>query len=514
MTDQNQTAEPELGFLFPRTSADTRSTTATGKNTFAAALAALDESAAAAVMAEEKWRSHYPRHIYELVKFSALAPDSAVKSAAAGLDSLRTRFEFAREDQIVPITAISDLPPQRVFYTARIEGTASPARELRIPYEGQLLSGPSLTAQIARWTAAGTIEPSHGQALQTVANHPQWLDLSEQQFVLLGAGAEMGPLDLLLEWGATIIAVDLQRPEIWQRLIAKARHAAGTFLFPLRVPFTDDMSDNDLAAHAGVDLLTETPEIIAWLRTFEGPMTVGGYAYLDGQLHVRVVLAMDAIVVALTNGASNTSLAFLATPTDVFAVPEETAAMAQERFDSRRAERLYQEPVRALSGGRYFRPNVQEMIITPAGVSYGLIDSLVTQQGPNYALAKRIQQWRAIVARASGVRVSANVAPATTTYSVIRNIALAAAYAGAERFGIEIFAPETSNAVMAAQLIYDLRSPDSIADPAVSLNNPLELFMSGANHGGLWRAAFASRSVLEIAALLGWREARSQAHDE
>ena len=39
---------------------------------------------------------------------------------------------------------------------------------------------------------------------------------------VLGAGAEMGPLQALLRWGATVAAVDLPRPEIWQRVLDAA----------------------------------------------------------------------------------------------------------------------------------------------------------------------------------------------------------------------------------------------------------------------------------------------------
>src|SRR5690606_5475346 len=118
---------------------------------------------------------------------------------------------------------------------------------------------------------------------------------------------------------------------------------------------------------------------------------------------------------------------------------------------------------------------------TAEGWRVGITDALVLQQGPNYALAKRLQQWRAITARAKGVRVSANVAPATTTQSVIKNIALAAAYAGADHFGVEIFRPETSNALMAALLIHDLRYPEAMANPVMPLPHPFALLMEGAN---------------------------------
>src|SRR6185436_17606823 len=93
------------------------------------------------------------------------------------------------------------------------------------------------------------------------------------------------------------------------------------------------------------------------------------------------------------------------------------------------------------------------------GADPGICDSLVAQQGPNYALAKRLQRWRATVARANGIPVSFTVAPPTRTRSVVKNRALAAAYAGAHVFGVEVFEPSTSNALMAALLVHDLRKP-------------------------------------------------------
>ena len=66
----------------------------------------------------------------------------------------------------------------------------------------------------------------------------------------------------------------------------------------------------------------------------------------------------------------------------------------------------------------------------------------MAQQGPNYALAKRLQRWRATVARDGGATVSMNVAPPTRTRSVTKNRVLAAAYAGAGRFGVEVFEPD------------------------------------------------------------------------
>ena len=153
-------------------------------------------------------------------------------------------------------------------------------------------------------------------------------------------------------------------------------------------------------------------------------------------------------------------------------------------------------PLRMVSVGRLFARNY------PPGADPGINDTLVLQQGPNYALAKRVQRWRAIQARADGTPVSLRVAPATRTRSVVRNRVLAAAFAGAHRFGIEVFDPATSNTLMAALLVHDLCSGRTPYQEAWRE----EAF--AAAHGGLWRQPYAPRSVLGIAVLLGAGAAR------
>jgi hypothetical protein len=80
---------------------------------------------------------------------------------------------------------------------------------------------------------------------------------------------------------------------------------------------------------------------------------------------------------------------------------------------------------------------------------------------------------------------------------------LAAAYAGAASFGVEVFEVETSRALMAALLLHDLRNSSGAAQPKTELRHPLELFSEGAAHGGLWRLRHEPRSVLPLAAVEG-----------
>ncbi|MEV0719802.1 hypothetical protein [Asanoa sp. NPDC050611] len=294
----------------------------------------------------------------------------------------------------------------------------------------------------------------------------------------------------LLRWGNQVAAVDLARPALWSRLIETATRYGGR----LHVPATK--GDGELSGRAGADLLHGIGSVAGWLDGFDGRLVLGNYVYADGAINVRLSSAVDSLTSHVRQSRPDTALAFLATPTDVFAVPGEAVAHAERAYASPAGVARLRRPLRLLSGGRMLRRNYAP------GDDPGICDSLVAQQGPNYALSKRIHRWRATVARAEGVTVSMNVAPPTRTRSVVKNRALAAAYAGAHRFGVEVFEPATSNTLMAALLVHDLRNPPT---PAAEVWHEEAEY---AAHGGLWRCAYAPRSALGIAALLGLGAAR------
>jgi hypothetical protein len=180
--------------------------------------------------------------------------------------------------------------------------------------------------------------------------------------------------------------------------------------------------------------------VLGWLRGIPGPLVLGNYLYADSGLHVRVSMAADALAAGLADREELT-LAYLATPTDAFAVPWSDVERSRQNWSHRRTK-LIQPPLHLLG---QFNRNYQDTIVTEAGDELGIADCLVPQQGPNYVLAKRLQRWRAVVARTAGTRVSLNVAPATRTRSVMKNRALAAAYAArtGSGFGCSIRAPRT-----------------------------------------------------------------------
>jgi len=344
----------------------------------------------------------------------------------------------------------------------------------------------------------GTIEPEAGEAIWRVANDPGLSDLRGKKFALLGAGSAMGPLLILLAHGADVIAVDLDRAPIWSRLIGLARKSCGTITFPLKKPQSQCKNDEELCANAGGNLFTQTPEIANWLCSLPSKdhLTIGSYAYLDGEKHVRVSLAMDAIVakVTATRPKGSVSLGYLCSPTDVFA---STPAAAEAAAANLREAPFWQKLISSLPLGA-LRANEQPLV-----ARLPIVDGLVVAQGPNYALAKRIQHWRAIVAReCHGATVSTNIAPSTATVSVVHNKQFAAAYGGMHLFRpMEIMYQETSNAVMAALLLFDVLEPKSPANPRNKMDHPLCLFSHGSFHGGIWRGAYKIDSIGVISAL-------------
>jgi hypothetical protein len=159
--------------------------------------------------------------------------------------------------------------------------------------------------------------------------------------------------------------------------------------------------------------------------------------------------------------------------------------------------------LRLLSNGKFLTKNANRPFPSSKGESFYYVNGISVAQGPNYILAKRMQHWRAIIARSKGCYVSSNVAPSTSTASVVHNRTFAWAYEGMPYFRpFEIFAPETSNAVMTGMLLYDLNEPTSIANPKTSCSNPNQLFSYGSFHGGVWRCAYEITSIGEASVLI------------
>jgi hypothetical protein len=480
------TGQLEHGVVFPVDQEGRRSTTAVGRGVLADALRDVDPVGARAVEQETGWRSGYVAHFRRVLEAGLGSRRDALRIAGAGLASLHTRMRVAAADG--EERPLRDWPLTAAPLTSTTTvGTGEPETGLSLPYHGDRLRGDDLRRRVEDWVRAGVAEPSLAEAVDAVLANPGWLRLEGHTVAVLGAGAEMGPLPSLLRWGARVVAVDLPRPAVWDRVHRLAREGAGTVVSP-----------GAGTAVPGVDLVADVPAVAEWLAGQPGTLVLGDYVYADGAMNVRVSMAVDELTRRLQETRPDVALAFLATPTDVFAVPAAAVRHSTQAYADRSATaKLLGRPLRTLSGGRLLRRSYVP------GSDPGVNDAMITQQGPNYALAKRLQRWRATVARDAGSTVSMNVAPPTRTRSVVRNRALAAAYGGAHRFGVEVFEPATANVLMAALLVHDLHTGGG---PRHEL--PWEDEAYAAVHGGLWRTPYAPRSALGLAALLGYGATR------
>ena len=481
------------------------STSTIGKEIISEALSIVDHQSSQQALEEKNWRKNYPRYFKALVTQGIRSVNNPITIAKQGLHKAQNSFEFYREGQKYLLKDVMELSGVAKLYSIKVQGQSQAEPEWYVPYHGQKLQGQSLLDQIQKWQDAGIIEPSHAQALREINAHPEWFDLSDRTMVLFGAGSEAGPLTWLAKWKANIVAIDLANEKVWERILNTVQQGNATLYAPCLENLAEDTSIEILKTKLGANLLTQIPEITHWLAQNPHKLDLAAIAYLDGEKHVRVSVAMDSIMSYISVQKPDSSLMYMCTPTDVYAVPKEVIEGSTEKFQQRsKVEKLLSKGISTISMKQFFKDNNQKLISSDNGQAYGIADCLVVEQGPNYALAKRIQQWRATLARHQGQRVSINIAPSTTTHSVTKNPLLKAAFNGANLFDVEAFKPETTNAIMAALWVHDLRNPKSIANPETTMNHPLELMMEGANHGGLWRVAYLARTALPFAAIYGF----------
>ena len=502
---------PPRGLVFPVTARGDRSSTPVAKAILSAAIGAVNPEKAQKVLKERNWRFGYVKHWINMVEEQCKTPEAALAVAQAGLNKAYEVFEFVDSNgKSSSFAEAMASKSSEKFFTGFVKGEGPKSKQiLEVPYKGQKLSGDALKAQVDKWVEYGTIEPSAGEAIKGCVDNQGWVDLSDRYFVLLGAGSAMGPFLVLMALGANVIAIDLDRPFIWKRLLTIAKNSCGSMTFPMKVEQKSCANDDEIYAASGCNLFTQTPQIRDWLvDLYPGKkFCVGSYAYLNGALHVQVSLAMDAICKDLSE-KRKAALAYLCTPTDLHVVTKEAHEASLEHFKDY-SKKIYCMVMNLLSGGKKLRKNAMKPMAGEGG-DYYVVNGISVAQGPNYALAKRMQHWRAVIARSQGSIVSSNIAPATSTVSVTQNRTFAWAYEGMPYFKpYEIFAPETSNAVMSAILFSDLSNTKSASNPATKLNNPNELFKYGSFNGGAWRCAYEVDSIGEASVFIYFfREAK------
>ncbi|CAE7255746.1 unnamed protein product [Symbiodinium microadriaticum] len=477
------------GIQFPANEKGDRSTTSFNKSVYAAMAAALASAQGKdleqKIKSEKDWRHQYHVHLDALIERTL-----RIQDGTALQDVLKTGLEKARAMQFecadgkyVALSAAMAAPSVK-FQTVTVQGDGAPTERFFLPYGGRHLSGEELDSQCDKWADYGTMEPDCAAAIKVGAR--QLGSLAGRTFLVLGAGSELGPVRPLLQAGATVAAVATRRPKRWADLIAFARKSAGKLLIP--VLGNQPANDEDLAAVAGADLLAEAPAVVDWMRRVAkeapGKVTLGTYLYADGEANVRLTVAADYAVDALKPlGTDKVSFAYLASCGTSTAIPAE-AVQAQEQ--------IFQ------TSSQWAKMFGKRQNISDLGGSRAFLSAFEVLQGPNYALAQMMRQWRAALLHAEGFVVSSPMAPMCRTESVVHNTTMAVLLEGLAYWApLESYDAETGRMAMFALLISDLQ------EEPPTLASPLHIVTRKSFHSGIWRAPFAMASLGKSTWFLG-----------
>lgn len=517
MSKTNETNEtsvkPKLGIQWPLESGG--KTTNAAKDVWcAAAIAAKDDDLGEAIKSEKNWRFGYAKHLAKLGNITAASSkENAKLIAMAGLDQLLRSFVFVQVDQADPenttTITLSDLGAtpysgegKSKFSTFKVEGTKDVPSDLSLPYKKGTMDRSQLEKRMKEWVEYGTCESDCTNKVLKALSAIDQGSLKGKWFVLLGAGSEMGPLKFLLDSGANVIAVRTRKQKGWLEMETIAKNSAGTLFIPV-LKETDECTESgdgkEWSEKAGCDILTETLDIRDWIiDVLGGPnsgteVAVGLYTYLDSEAHVRVTLGCDVIMTGLENAFPKTKLAYIGSTSVSTAITQEMEeAVGKNRATTPFWMRATRCPPPCISKiENVLDSQAEDKVIR-------LRHGFVTAQGPNYALSKTAQVWRAMVAKNYP---SFCVGPITRTASVCHNPTMAAMLKSFDRVKpYEIMDPPCASTVLGLLLSYDVLFEKSDKDE--NIGHPIERTLGSSFHSGDLRGPYDFESSKILSGVL------------
>ena len=453
--------------------------------------------------AKHSWRRDYMAIVERFVRQQAAAsPDAIVQSCQAGLECAAQSFVFrdlASPETTMSIADAFAAPTSKTLETVTIQGSKSLPASRNYPFplasphgtdtDPIWITGDDALAQIHTWREYGCMEPSAAEHAAATCSAPNVSTMvCDKTFCLLGITSEMGPTRHLLQIpGAHVMGVARSGPKL--QALQKWFRIHGPISTTLQCAAADLLTD-DVIAVAQWILDTAPPG---------QPLVLLPLAYMDGEANVRITIAMDAIVThVLKHHRAPVSLFYLTSPTTIYTIPKEAAMDAQRRYQ---AQDWTHQFLSAASFGNWLQPaNTWKQ--EENGNSPIVYNGTIHLQGPNYLLAKLLQQWRCIVARAAGVSVYAPHAPGTRTESVIHNPQAAVAIEGWQCIPpLLTFNVEPCSSLMTAIMLHQLANETNA--PSAEVKYPMELFWDGSVHGGGWRCPYSSESILAWTFLYG-----------
>ena len=468
-----------MTFTFIDAKGNTIGSTALGRQVILEALK-NDQSKQGIVSNLKSWRDDYLVAFRETAKAELANDQSAYEVAKSGLSCFENSIRTSNGNLL--ITEIKDAwrLNKDLVSTVVVQGVGVSKFVV-----------PDATREVAEHLA----EPQVLKALEGITNS----NIKDDLLIALAGGAEYSPARTWLDWGGVTAIVARNRKELWSELIARARSSSGTLYVPVLKSRTtkniQELSDDELAEVAGLDLVEDYVAIAGWLsslaRSETRRLVLGSYAYAPGVKHIEVQAVQHCLARVLTENLpkSRVFLTWLATPTDSYAVSLDVLGDIKTRY----FRRSFLTKVRDIVFG--LRANNPEMFETDKGESLVLIDSTSSVQGPSYALAKRVQRWLAYEQIYADRGVAYLVSPPAKTYSVLSKKILKATYKGAPAFGLKPFETKKAVDLSAALLLSQLKSDKRV--------KPMDIYLDLAVHGGLWRLIYSPKSVWRAATIRG-----------
>lgn len=419
-------------------------------------------------------------------------PETAVQMAEAGLEALHSKMTF-RIDENTTISAKEAF--ERTVET-KLETETFKSSKLVGPFQypicspkGQWLTGDDASSQLVAWSDYGCMEVSASQHASTVCQLDDVSGLvKDKVFVLLGITSEMGPAKSLLQIpGAHVMGISRNGSKKDTLVDWYKEHGAGNTV--LQFP------------EGGADMLEQGPHVAKWIVDtipLDKEIIISQLAYMDGEAHVRITVAMDLISQYVIKYCPNkVSLSYLTSPGTAHIIPPEASQDAKRRLDERPT---WHSLTYMMSIGQCLKPN-------NSWAKGGLLNGLTHLQGPNYALAKTSQQWRCMVEYwRSGRTVSCPHAPPTRTESMVRYSTIAAALEGMQMFEPQVsFSVDSASSLLTAILLYQINYEESWSNPKnkTAIEHPTHLFWEGSVHGGSWRCPYDGGSMGTLSFLFG-----------
>ena len=485
-----------IRFIDPETRLDVRSTEFARKTL--AAAAKDNRELFQNIMGAPDWRKWYIRLYAELAIEEGRSPASLSRMASAGLAEFNSHLH-TDSGQLLSEAVSEGFDADLIEYVAISgKGTIEPIQVAR--------NSGSLENLATTWDEQGWAEPGLIESFRYLDQNPK-LSLEGNLLFAVAGAAEFAPTEHWLRWGGEVAVVARNNPATWTKLIAMARTSSGTMLVPVirqdRTTALSELSDQQLAQLAGLDMLQHFAEISSWMRQLysqaKSKFILGLYAYTPKVDHIRVQGVQESLASVAMQKFSKDKLvlSWLATPTDSTAGPAAIGHDQQARFSKRSSLHVIRDSfLGIINAARAAKPKYFD---SESGEKLMLIDASVQQQGPSYSFSKRTQRWRAYLAHYAGFRVSYQVSPPAKTNSVLRHKILRASYQGAPFFGVKPFDVDVAKSASAACLVRDVLDPNAYSNK----DTTTQLQCFSAIHGGLWRIAYRPKSVWIAATLIG-----------